>query len=91
LKIKKVKTSLSAVKRIGQRFEIKGTVNRKARSGHPRASTIKHNHRLIMTFLKVIRKRLLSRAKIQNSKKKFFFRLTKFIRVEETGVLSKKM
>ena len=86
-----LKTSLSAVKSIGQRFVIQVTLNRKVGFGRPRVSTIKHNHRLIMTFLKVIRKRLLSRAKIQNSKKKFFFRLTKFIRVEETGVLSKKM
>ena len=50
--IKKVKTYLSTVKRIGQRFVIKDTVNRKVGSGRPRASTIKHHHRLKMTVLK---------------------------------------
>ena len=73
LKTEMVKTSLSAVKRIGERFEIKGTVNRKFGSGRPRASTIKDDHWLKMTVLNDIRKRLLSTAKIQNSKKDFFF------------------
>ena len=48
LKYKKMKTFFSAVKRIGQRFAIKGTLNRKVRSGHPRASTIKEGHRVKM-------------------------------------------
>ena len=34
-----LKTSLSAVKGIGQRSVIKGTVNDKVGSGHPSAST----------------------------------------------------
>ena len=46
-----VKKSPSAVKRIGERFEIKGSVNRKVNSVRPRASTIKDNHRLQMTVL----------------------------------------
>ena len=37
-KIEKVKTSFLAVKRIGERFEIKGTVHRKIGSGQPRAT-----------------------------------------------------
>ena len=49
---KKVKTSLSAVERIRQRFVIKGTFNIKVRSGRPRASTIKDDHSLKMTVLK---------------------------------------
>ena len=62
-------------------FEI---LNRKVRSGRPRASIIKHNHRLKMTVLKGIRKRLLSTAK-RNS----FSRLTKSKRVKEKVFLSK--
>ena len=77
-------TSLSAMKRIGHRFVIKGTLNRKGGSGRPRASIIKHNHRLKMTVLKGIRKRLLSTAK-RNS----FSRLTKSKRVKEKVFLSK--
>ena len=45
LKKENVKTSLSAVKRIGQRFEIEGSVRRKSGSGRPRASTVKDDHR----------------------------------------------
>ena len=84
-----LKKSLSAAKRIRQRFVIKGTLNRKVGSGHPRASTTKLDHRLKMTVLKGIRKLLLSKAKIQNSKKNRFFRLTKSKRVKEMGFLSK--
>ena len=50
--IKKVNTSLSAVKTIGQMFVIKGTLNRKVRSGHSRVSTINYNHPLKITVLK---------------------------------------
>ena len=53
LKIEKVKTFLSVVKRIGQIFEIKGTLNRKVGPGRPGTSTIKHDHRLKMAVLKV--------------------------------------
>ena len=50
--INKVKTSVSAVKRIGQRLVIKDTLNRKVPSGRPRVATISYNHRLKMTILK---------------------------------------
>ena len=40
------------VKIIGQRFVIKGTLNRKVCSSCPRASTINEDHRLKMTILK---------------------------------------
>ena len=56
MKIEKIKTSLSVVKRIGQRFEIKFTVNRKVHYGRSRASTIKDDNELKMTVLKGIRK-----------------------------------
>ena len=52
LKIEMFKTFLSAVKRIGQRFVIKGTLNRKVGSGRPRASTIKNDHKDKTTVLK---------------------------------------
>ena len=84
LKIEILKTSLSAVKRIGQRFVIKGKLNRKIGSGRPRTSTIKHNHTLKMTVLKGIRKRLFSTAKINS-----FSRLTKSRIVKEIRFLSK--
>ena len=71
-KIEKVKTALSTVKEIVQRFVNKGTENRKVGSGRARASTIKHHHRLKMNVLKGIRKRWLSPEKNQNSKKKLF-------------------
>ena len=51
-RIEKVKTSLLTVKRIGERFGIKGTVHRKVGSGHPRAATTKYDYRLNMTVLK---------------------------------------
>ena len=60
---------LSVVKKIGQRFVIKGTLNRKVCSVRSRSFTIKHDHRLKMTVLKSIRKCLLSTPKIQSSKK----------------------
>ena len=68
MKIEKLKTSLSAVKRIEQMFIIKGTLNMKVGSGRHRASTIKDDHRLKMTILNDIRKHLLSTAKIKNRK-----------------------
>ena len=49
-KIKKVKKYLSAVKRIGQGFVMKGTLNRKVGSSCPNSSTIKPDHRLKMIF-----------------------------------------
>ena len=52
LKIEKLKTSLLAVKRIGEKIEIKGTVHRKVGSGQPRATTTKDGYRLKMTVLK---------------------------------------
>ena len=73
LKIEMLKTSLSDMKRIGQRFVIKGILNRKIGSGRPRTSTIKHDHMLKMTVLKGRRKRLFNTAIIKNGKNKFLF------------------
>ena len=75
LKIEMLKTSLSAVKRIGKMFVIEGTFNRKIGYGGSIASTstIKHDNRLKITVFKGIRKHLLSTTKVQNNKKKYFF------------------
>ena len=43
LKKEKVKTSLLAEKRIGQGFEIEGTMSSKAGTGRPRVSTMKED------------------------------------------------
>ena len=86
LKIKVLKTPFLVVKRIRKRFLIKDTLNMKVGSGHHRAPTIKHDHRLKMTVLNGIRKRLLSTAK-RNS----FSRLTKSRRVKEMGFYQKYM
>ena len=59
-----LKTSVSAVKKIGQRFVIKGILNRKFGSGRPRTSAIKYDYRLERTVLMCVRKQLLSTAKI---------------------------
>ena len=63
MKKKCKKTFFSAVKRIGQRFVIKGTLNWKVGSGRPRPSTVKHDHRLKINVLKGIRKPLSSTVK----------------------------
>ena len=60
---KNVTTSLSAVKQIGQRFEIEGSVKRKSGSGRPRASTFKDDHRLKMTVLKDRKKTYVDHSK----------------------------
>ena len=44
--LKILKTSVSAVTRIGKSFVIKGILNRKFGSGRPRASKIKKDHSL---------------------------------------------
>ena len=87
LKIENVKTPLSAVKRFGGRFEIKGTVNRKVGSGRPRAFKIKDDHRVEMTILNVRkknfvdhRKHLLSTTYDKNS---VFFTLLGFVNLEK--------
>ena len=65
LKIEMLKTSTSFVKTIRQSFVNKGTSTRKVGSDRHRDSTLKHDHRLKMTVLKGIRKRLLSTAKFK--------------------------
>ena len=79
-----LKASTSSVRRIGQMFVIKDTLNRKVSSGRPRASKIEDDHRLKMNVLKSIRKHLLSTAKIN-----YFSRLTKPRRVMGKEFLSK--
>ena len=56
------------MKRIWERFEIKGTVNRKFGSGCHRASKIKDHHRTKMTALKE-RKKMF----VEHNQKTFFF------------------
>ena len=91
LKIEKVKTFLSAVKRIRQRFEIKGTVNMKVRWCRPRAFTIKDNHRLKMTVFEEYKKTFVEHSKkFKTAKRNSLSRLTKSRRVKETIFLSKK-
>ena len=82
LEIEMLKTSVSAVKRIGQMFVF--TLNRKVGSGCPRASIINHNHGLKVTVFKGIRKKLLSTAKRCS-----FPSLTKLRKVKEMVFLSK--
>ena len=65
-KIEKVKTIFSAEKRIWQRFEIKGTLDRKVGSGRFRASTIKYDQMLEFAILK-------DRKKTFVDNKKYFF------------------
>ena len=66
LKIEMLKISLSAVKGIGRRSVIKGTLNGKVGPGRPRTSTTKHDHRLKMSILKGTKKRLSTTAKINS-------------------------
>ena len=61
-------------------------MNRKVGSGRPKASTIKDDHMLEITFLKGIRKCLLNTGTINP-----FSRLTKFKRVKKIGFLSIRM
>ena len=74
-----LKTSLSAVKRIGQRFVIKGTLTTEVSSDRPR-----DNKAQPQTVLKGIRKPLLSTAKTNS-----FSKLEKSRKVKEIGFLSK--
>ena len=61
-----LKTSASYVMRIGQRFVIKSTFNRKVGSGCPRAPTKKDDDRPKMTILKGIKNTFVEHSK--NSK-----------------------
>ena len=72
--------------KIGESFVIEGTLNGKISSGRPRASTMKHNHRLKITDLMGIRNFLLSTANINS-----FSKLSKPRRAKEMGFLSKKI
>jgi len=91
LKKEKVETSLSAVKRIGQRFEIQGTVSRKVGSGRPRASTMKDDHRLKMTVLKDRKKTLVDHSKqFETAKGNSLSRVTISRRMKEMGFSSKR-
>ena len=66
LEIEMLKTSLPAVKRIGQRSVTKATLNKKVGFACTIASTINNDHGLKMIVLMGIRKRLLSIAKINS-------------------------
>ena len=91
LKKENVKTSLSAVKRIGQRFEIEGSVRRKSESGRPRASTVKDDHRLKMTVLKDRKKTYVDHSKeFKTAAGNSLSRMTISRRLNEVGFNSKK-
>ena len=91
LKKENVKTSLSAVKRIGQRFEIEGSVRRKSGSGRPRASTVKDDHRLKMTVLKDRKKTYVDHSKeFKTAAGNSLSRMTISRRLNEVGFNSKK-
>ena len=91
LKKENVKTSLSAVKRIGQRFEIEGSVRRKSGSGRPRASTVKDDHRLKMTVLKDRKKTYVDHSKeFKTAAGNSLSRMTISRRLNEVGLNSKK-
>ena len=89
-KKKKVKTCLSAVKRIGQRFEIKGTVSKKTGSVQPRYSTMKDDHMLKITVLKDRKKTLDDHSKqFKTAKGNFFSRVKISIKMKEMEFSSK--
>ena len=91
LKKENVKTSLSAGKRIGQRFEIEGSVRRKSGSGRPRASTVKDDHRLKMTVLKDRKKTYVDHSKeFKTAAGNSLSRMTISRRLNEVGFNSKK-
>ena len=73
------------MKTIGQRFVIKGTLNRKVGSGRPRAVTIKHDHMLKMPVLKGIKIFCLTQQKFKTEKRNSFSRLVKSGRVKKEG------
>ena len=66
--------SLSAIKRIGQRFETKGNVVRKKGSGRPKASSCRDDHLLKFT-VRQDRKRSLTKSvsRIQDLRKQDSF------------------
>ena len=91
LRKENVTTSLSAVKRIGQRFEIEGSVKRKCESGRPRASTFKDDHRLKMTVLKDRKKTYVDHSKeFKTADEKSLSRMTISRRMKEMGFSSKR-
>ena len=91
LKKENVKTSLSTVKRIGQRFENERSVKRKTGSGRPRASTSKDEHRLKMTVLKDRKKTFVDHSKeFKTAAGNSLSRYTISRRMKEMGFSSKR-
>ena len=91
LRKENVTTSLSAVKRIGQRFQIEDSVKRKSGSGRPRASTFKDNHRLKIIVLKDRKKTYVSHSKeFKTADEKSLSRMTIFRRMKAMGFSSKR-
>ena len=79
------------MKRIGQRFEIEGSVRRKSGSGRPRASTVKDDHRLKMTVLKDRKKTYVDHSKeFKTAAGNSLSRMTISRRLNEVGFNSKK-
>ena len=90
LRKENVTTSLSAVKRIGQRFEIEGSVKRKSGSGRPRASTFKDDHRIKMTVLKDRKKTYVDHSKeFKTADEKSLSRMIIFRRMKKMEFSSK--
>ena len=84
-------TSLSAVKRIDQRFEIEGSVKRKSGSGRATASTFKENHRFKMIVLKDRKKTYVDHSKeFKTADEKSLSRKTISRRMKEMGFSSKR-
>ena len=79
------------MKRIGQRFEIEGSVRRKSGSGRPRASTVKDDHRLKMTVLKDRKKTYVDHSKeFKTAAGNSLSRMTISRRLNEVGFNSKR-
>ena len=86
LKAEEIPISLSAIKRIGQRFETTGNVARKKGSGRPKASSCRDDHLLKFTVLKD-RKRSLQKlsAEFKTSENKTLSRRTITRRLSNAG------
>ena len=90
LKKENVKTSLSAVKQIGLRFESEGLVKRKPGSGCPRDSTVRDDYRLKMAVLRDWKKTFVDHAKQFKTVNRNSLSRTTISRIKEMGFASKR-
>ena len=91
LKAEEIPISLSAIKRIGQRFKTTGNVARKKGSGRPKASSCRDDHLLKYTVHKD-RKRSLQKlsAEFKTSENKTLSRITITTRLSNGGFVSRR-